>query len=139
MAGSNNTPTPNKKQLTAITHPPGPLMILAGAGTGKTLMAVQRAKEFSQQGKKVLILTHSRTLPIDLRKKYFNNESKITFLRAKKIINTALKNKINFFDTAYDYGKSEKFIGENLKNKNNYICSKLKNISVYPRHSLVAR
>ena len=36
MAGSNNTPTPNKKQLTAITHPPGPLMILAGAGTGKT-------------------------------------------------------------------------------------------------------
>ena len=44
------------------------------AGTGKTLMAVQRAKEFLANDQKVLILTHSRTLPVDIRKKYFNNE-----------------------------------------------------------------
>jgi superfamily I DNA and RNA helicase len=44
------------------------------AGTGKTIMAVQRAKEFAKDNKKVLILTHSRTLPINIRKKYFNNE-----------------------------------------------------------------
>lgn len=44
------------------------------AGTGKTIMAVQRAKEFVNDNKKVLILTHSRTLPINIRKKYFNNE-----------------------------------------------------------------
>ena len=44
------------------------------AGTGKTLMAIQRAKEFVKDNKKVLILTHSRTLPINIRKKYFNNE-----------------------------------------------------------------
>ena len=42
------------------------------AGTGKTIMAVQRAKEFAKDNKKVLILTHSRTLPINIRKKYFN-------------------------------------------------------------------
>lgn len=45
------------------------------AGTGKTLMAVQRAKEFLNNNKKVLILTHSRTLPIDIRARYFNNEA----------------------------------------------------------------
>ena len=44
------------------------------AGTGKTLMAVHRAKEFLKENKKVLILTHSRTLPIAIRQRYFNNE-----------------------------------------------------------------
>ena len=44
------------------------------AGTGKTLMAVQRAKEFLANDQIVIILTHSRTLRFDLRKKYFNNE-----------------------------------------------------------------
>ena len=28
--------SPNSKQRSAIEHPPAPLMILAGAGTGKT-------------------------------------------------------------------------------------------------------
>ena len=37
-------------------------------------MAIQRAKEFVKDNKKVLILTHSRTLPINIRKKYFNSE-----------------------------------------------------------------
>ena len=32
--------TPNEQQRKAIDHPPGPLMILAGAGTGKTFIAV---------------------------------------------------------------------------------------------------
>ena len=31
-------------------------------------MAIQRAKEFVKDNKKVLILTHSRTLPINIRK-----------------------------------------------------------------------
>ena len=34
--------TPNKKQKEAITHPPAPLMILAGAGTGKTFTLESR-------------------------------------------------------------------------------------------------
>ena len=32
--------SPNSKQRSAIEHPPSPLMILAGAGTGKTPTAV---------------------------------------------------------------------------------------------------
>ena len=39
-------------------------------------------------------------------------------------MNTALKNNINFFDTAHDYGNSEKYIG-NFKIKN-----KKKNLSL---------
>ena len=33
---------PNTKQRSAIEHPPGPLMILAGAGTGKTFTLENR-------------------------------------------------------------------------------------------------
>ena len=42
MAMLTKIPTPNFKQLSAITHPPGPLMILAGAGTGKTFTLENR-------------------------------------------------------------------------------------------------
>lgn len=39
---SRVNPTPNANQLAAITHPPAPLMIIAGAGTGKTFTLIQR-------------------------------------------------------------------------------------------------
>ena len=42
MVTQINKPTPNSKQLAAITHPPAPLMILAGAGTGKTFTLENR-------------------------------------------------------------------------------------------------
>ena len=47
---------------------------------------------------------------MQIGKKYFSNE-KITQKRANQILNSAIKNKINFIDTASDYGKSEQFIG----------------------------
>ena len=34
--------SPNSKQRSAIEHPPSPLMILAGAGTGKTFTLENR-------------------------------------------------------------------------------------------------
>ncbi|SVB76768.1 uncharacterized protein METZ01_LOCUS229622, partial [marine metagenome] len=36
--------TPNPDQQAAITHQPGPLMILAGAGTGKTFTLLHRIR-----------------------------------------------------------------------------------------------
>ncbi len=44
MAEPYNALTPNQKQQTAITLPPGPLMILAGAGTGKTFTLLHRIR-----------------------------------------------------------------------------------------------
>ncbi|MEC8750354.1 MAG: aldo/keto reductase [Chloroflexota bacterium] len=40
---------------------------------------------------------------------------------SKKILNTALDNGINFFDTSSCYGKSEEFVGENLSKYRNDI------------------
>ena len=50
-------------------------------------MAVQRAKEFLANDKKVLILTHSRTLPVDIRK--------LNILIMKNLENFALSQHFN--------------------------------------------
>ncbi len=69
---------------------------------------------------------------VQLGKKYFEKNVSITQGRADKILKTALKKKINYFDTAHDYGNAEKFIGNfKKKNKQNiFICSKLKNLKL---------
>ena len=51
---------------------------------------------------------------VQLGKKYFIKQININQKRANKIMNVALKEKINSFDTARDYGLSEEFI-ETLK------------------------
>ena len=70
---------------------------------------------------------------VQLGKKYFQKKIKISQARANNIINTALKNNINFFDTAHDYGNSEKYIGNfKIKNKKEiFLCSKLKNLNLH--------
>ena len=61
MADINKEPVPNPEQSAAIYHPPGPLMILAGAGTGKTFTLLYRIRHLisSRQIKPehVLLLT----------------------------------------------------------------------------------
>jgi len=73
---------------------------------------------------------------VQIGKKYFQKKFQISQARANNIIKAALKEKINFFDTAHDYGKSEKFIGNfRSRNKNNvFICSKLKNLNLNKRN-----
>jgi DNA helicase II / ATP-dependent DNA helicase PcrA len=53
----------NPEQLTAATHPAGPLLILAGAGTGKTTTLCSRVAWLVQQGtapERILLLTFTR-------------------------------------------------------------------------------
>ena len=40
----------NKEQVQAVTHKDGPLLIIAGAGTGKTRMITQRIAWLINQG-----------------------------------------------------------------------------------------
>lgn len=42
--------TLNKQQLEAVTHGPGPLLIIAGAGTGKTTVITERVKWLISKG-----------------------------------------------------------------------------------------
>ena len=53
----------NEKQLECIKHPPGPLMIIAGAGTGKTSTIIARIayfiKERNISPESILALTYT--------------------------------------------------------------------------------
>ena len=53
----------NEKQLQCIKHPPGPLMIIAGAGTGKTTTLIGRIAYFINERNidpgSILILTYT--------------------------------------------------------------------------------
>src|SRR3989344_7591240 len=49
MKGKNTGIELNKEQLTAVTHKKGPLLIIAGAGTGKTTVITERIKWLIEQ------------------------------------------------------------------------------------------
>ena len=59
----------NEQQRRAATHPRGPLLILAGAGTGKTRTLVARAAWLREQGipaSRILLLTFTRRAADDM-------------------------------------------------------------------------
>src|SRR5260370_1980381 len=59
----------NDEQRRAATHPDGPLLVLAGAGTGKTGTLVARAAWLRAQGveaSRILLLTFTRRAADDM-------------------------------------------------------------------------
>ena len=59
----------NEEQRRAAAHPGGPLLILAGAGTGKTRTLVARAAWLAEQGmqpSRILLLTFTRRAADDM-------------------------------------------------------------------------
>jgi DNA helicase II / ATP-dependent DNA helicase PcrA len=59
----------NEEQRQAVVHPGGPLLVLAGAGTGKTRTLVARAAWLCQQGVqpgRILLLTFTRRAADDM-------------------------------------------------------------------------
>jgi DNA helicase-2/ATP-dependent DNA helicase PcrA len=59
----------NEEQRRAVAHPGGPLLILAGAGTGKTRTLVARAAWLCEQGvqpSRILLLTFTRRAAEDM-------------------------------------------------------------------------
>ena len=63
--------SPNSKQRSAIEHPPSPLMILAGAGTGKTFTLENRIvyliKEYKVDPKHLLAITYTEKAAKELK------------------------------------------------------------------------
>ena len=63
--------SPNSKQRSAIEHPPAPLMILAGAGTGKTFTLENRIvyliKEYKVDPKHLLAITYTEKAAKELK------------------------------------------------------------------------
>src|SRR5262249_61972362 len=59
----------NEQQRQAAMHPGGPLLVLAGAGTGKTRTLVARAAWLCEQGvepSRILLLTFTRRAADDM-------------------------------------------------------------------------
>ena len=62
----------DEAQLAAVMHPSGPLLVLGGAGTGKTSVLVRRFLWLIEQGTPpggVLALTHSSAAATDMRER----------------------------------------------------------------------
>ena len=63
--------TPNSKQKQAIEHAAGPMLVLAGAGTGKTTVLVERTAWLIEQGhakpEEILAITFTDNAADDLK------------------------------------------------------------------------
>ncbi len=65
--------TPNPKQKQAIEHVPGPMLVLAGAGTGKTTVLVERIAWLIEQGhakpEEILAITFTDNAAAELKER----------------------------------------------------------------------
>ena len=68
---------PNTSQKNAITHPPAPLMILAGAGTGKTSTLVHRIINLIENNltnpQSILVITYTEKAAGELKKRIIDS------------------------------------------------------------------
>src|SRR5436190_23635353 len=73
MAGEAPFPTLDSFQRAAVGHGDGPALVLAGPGSGKTRVIVERAVRLIDQGlarpDELLVLTFSRKAASDLRER----------------------------------------------------------------------
>ena len=72
----NTQITPNTKQLECIKTTDGPVMVLAGPGTGKTFTIIERIKYMLETGIKpesVLCLTYSEAAANEMKARLVKN------------------------------------------------------------------
>ena len=73
MLASSSVFKPNKRQYEAINHPPSPLMILAGAGTGKTYTLQNRIvhliNHYKVKTKHILAITYTEKAAEELKRR----------------------------------------------------------------------
>jgi DNA helicase-2/ATP-dependent DNA helicase PcrA len=66
--------TPNEAQKIAITHKEGPMMVLAGPGSGKTTVITERTRYLIEQGKippsHILVITFTKAAAAEMRQRF---------------------------------------------------------------------
>lgn len=67
--------TVNDAQSKAITHGEGPMLVLAGPGSGKTLVITQRIKylieEYQVKPEHILVITFTKAAALEMQKRFF--------------------------------------------------------------------
>ena len=67
----------NPSQIRAIAHLSGPMMVLAGPGSGKTSVIVERTAHMIQDGKipasSILVVTFSRAAAVEMKERFLKS------------------------------------------------------------------
>jgi DNA helicase-2/ATP-dependent DNA helicase PcrA len=65
----------NESQYRAITHKEGPMLVLAGPGSGKTLTITSRTKylieEYGIQPERILVITFTKAAAMEMKERFF--------------------------------------------------------------------
>lgn len=76
----------NKAQNAALSHKDGPMMVLAGPGSGKTTVITHRIKRLLEQGADpsgILVITFTKAAATEMKERFFHlmdeNETKVSF------------------------------------------------------------
>ena len=66
----------NEEQMKAIRHFEGPMMVLAGAGSGKTFVIANRIKylieEYGVLPQRILVVTFSKAAALEMQQRFFD-------------------------------------------------------------------
>jgi len=89
----------NKSQSKAISHKTGPAMILAGPGSGKTLVITQRVKNLIEKEKvapeHILVITFTKAAAVEMKERFLglmgHQKSRVTFGTFHAVFFTVLK------------------------------------------------
>ena len=64
----------NEAQLRAVAHREGPMMVLAGPGSGKTTVITNRAKalieEYGVKPERILVITFTKAAAAEMRERF---------------------------------------------------------------------
>lgn len=76
----------NSEQLKAISHVTGPMLVLAGPGSGKTTIITHRVKSLIEEhhidGNNILVITYTRAAAIEMEERFnklMKQETRVTF------------------------------------------------------------
>lgn len=74
MTKQNRQPSFNKAQQKAVNHKNGPMMVLAGPGSGKTLVITHRTKtlieKYQVEPSKILVITFTKAAAMEMKQRF---------------------------------------------------------------------
>lgn len=93
----------NQSQISAIHHGPGPMMVLAGPGSGKTTVITMRTKtlieEYKADPSSILVITFTRAAANEMQERFnklMHTKTRVTFGTFHSVYFSILRHAYNF-------------------------------------------